>query len=257
VPARARILLVEDALDHAVIAREALEQHGFDIDWVQTVPEGTRRLATHDYSVVLCDYITGRVPDAAQQARELLDVAGAVPVVCITAWRFSTSELSDRFAFVLNKPFVPDELLAVVATLVSLENRPYESEQVHRYFDCLSRRNWEGLGALCTENVEYRVPQAGTQEFKVVVGRANFVSMARETFAAFPDARFEVKQVAALPRGAVARYRGRWTLRSHEVASLDAAVTFSFAAGCIAGIGVRLDVEKLRTMSEVRVEPAT
>jgi ketosteroid isomerase-like protein/CheY-like chemotaxis protein len=250
VNASAKILLVEDHHDQALLVLEVLGEHGFDVEWVRTVSEGAVRLAAHPFRLVLTDYITGPAAEAAHAAHQLLDVAGAVPVVCISAWRFSTRELVDRFAFVLYKPFVPDELLAVVANLVSVEQRPHETAQVRRYFEALSRKDWDTLGTLCTDDVQYRVPQAGSNQPQVVIGRANFTAMARETFSAFPDASFEVTEVAALPRGAVARYTGRWTLPTKEVASMDAAVTFSFAAGQISNIGVRLDDQHLRAIAE-------
>jgi ketosteroid isomerase-like protein/CheY-like chemotaxis protein len=253
VSTRTKVLLIEEELEYGRLLEEGLEAHGFEIDWVRTAPEGVAKLASRAFAVVLYDYLAGRTTDAAQQAHRLLDVAGAVPVVCVSAWRFSADELVDRFACVLYKPCAMDEVLAVVGALVSLEDRPDETRQVLRYFDALTRGDWDALGALCTDDVEYRVPQGNADAYEVVVGRANFKQMARETFASFPDASFEVTEVSVLPRGAVARYTGRWTLPTKQVASVDAAVTFSFSAGRIAGIGVRLDTSDLKTILQANL----
>jgi CheY-like chemotaxis protein/ketosteroid isomerase-like protein len=247
-----KLLLIEGTPAQAQPTVELLEDHGFEVDWLRTVHEGRERLASLPYRLVLTDYLTADVAEAEPQMRQLLDAAGPVPVVCVSAWRFFRSSLTDRFAFVLYKPFVPEELLAIVGTLLTIEERPHEVAQITRYFEALTRCDWSALGALCTDDVEYRAPQASSHAAHVVVGRSNFESMAARTFASFPGARFEVVEVTPLPQGAVARYRGSWQLPDHSEAALEASVTFRFAAGQIAGIGVRLDADKVRAMTEAR-----
>jgi steroid delta-isomerase-like uncharacterized protein len=80
--------------------------------------------------------------------------------------------------------------------------RKRNEELVRRYFDAVARRDAEGMGEFCTDDVvEEQVP------LRIFRGRDDLVSGFRELFAAVPDLETTVSRVVADDRHAVVEWR--------------------------------------------------
>ncbi len=245
-----RILLVEDEPDTRTLLSELLEYYGFQVDSVATVPLALERLEHDCYQIVLTDYVTGRLCDAERDAHALLDAAAPGPAACLTGWSPVPESLIKRFAFVTRKPFGSESLLADIAQVMKSPPRPDDAEKVLRYFDALTRKDWDGLVALCSEDVAYRVTGHHPELSQEVVGRKGLKELSARAFEAYPDASFEVRELVSLPKGAVARYRGQWSSPHDKPVSFEAVVAFGFSQDYIAQISVRMDMERLNQLQQ-------
>jgi steroid delta-isomerase-like uncharacterized protein len=80
--------------------------------------------------------------------------------------------------------------------------RKRNEELIRRYFDAVARRDPEGMGECCTEDVvEEQVP------LRILRGKDELVSGYRELFAAVPDLETTVSRVVADDRHAVVEWR--------------------------------------------------
>jgi ketosteroid isomerase-like protein len=119
------------------------------------------------------------------------------------------------------------------------------SEAIGRYFEALTRKDWDALAELCTEDVEYHVPGSDPTHSRTAVGRDALRRLAASAFADFADAIFTVVEVLPLPAALVGRYRARWTSPAGAPAEIDGAVLFHFRGEAISSIGVRLDLQRV------------
>jgi CheY-like chemotaxis protein len=245
----ARILVLEDHPDTREAFAQLLEGCGYVVHAVATLAEALAALATDAYALVLADYVLDGRGDTERGMIELLDAARPMPVGCVSGWVTLPRSVLDRLAFTVSKPCEAEQLLAHVAAVASGGASPEVAAVVERYFAALSTKRWDVLAELCTDDVHYHLPGDDPELGRIVVGRAPFRAFAERTFERFPDASFDLLDVAALPRGAVARYRGAWRAATGELATLDGAVAFAFDRLQIAEIGVRLDVAKLRDVA--------
>lgn len=241
------VLVVEDDEDLGAAVDELLTDAGFAVSLVRQVRDAERLLHTAAFSLVLTDYLPGAAEPSALQASMLLDAASDIPVGCLTAWNAIPPELRTRFAFTLLKPFPPEELLAQVGTFAAAQvPDAARASVIAAYFDGLGAHDWTAVAALCSETVSYHLP--GTDVLsRTIRGREAFRAHAAEVFRSFPEARFNVRAISWLPRGAVASYDGRWSMPGDQSGAASGAVYFQFSGTEISAIGVRTDIGKLRS----------
>jgi DNA-binding response OmpR family regulator len=126
------ILLVEDSPDNANMVIRLLQSAGFDVHHALRGLEGARMARENRPSLILMDFnlpdIDGRT--LALQLKKQLGGDAAPPIVALTA-RTGEREmrLAAHFGCVafVGKPFVPEELLKLVRSLVqTLKSEPSE-----------------------------------------------------------------------------------------------------------------------------------
>jgi CheY-like chemotaxis protein/ketosteroid isomerase-like protein len=241
------VLVVEDDEDLGAALEELLSDAGFAVRLVRNVPDAERLLQTTAFSLVLTDYLLGSAEYARSQASVLLEAASDLPVGCLTAWDAIPPEVRTRFVFTLLKPFPPEELLAEVGKLAAVQVPDVaRASVIARYFEALGAHDWAGLSTLCSERVRYHLP--GTDVLsRTIEGRDAFRAHAAEVFKSFPAARFDVKRISWLPRGAVASYDGRWSTPDGRIGAASGAVYFQFNGTEISAIGVRTDLGQVRS----------
>ena len=245
------MLCIEGDDDLRSALAEFVQELGFDAMTVSSAAEAFPLLEQLDFAVVLCDFRHGGSMDASwTAAEEIRRYAAPVPVGIATGWPLRTDEWRERgFAFLLRKPFDPEELFTHLGHAAGpFPVVDHQAQVIRGYFDALSRNDWDALAALCTEDVRYHLPGTQPRYCTTVSGREKFRDFSAETFESFADATFTVDSIVGLPWGAVARYVARWTAGGQKK-ELPGAVVFRFDGPLISEIGVRLDVRKLSAPS--------
>ena len=158
------------------------------------------------------------------------------------AWGTGVPSVSAFLSFVA---FLAMKLLAAVAAHATAPSLSAPQRRVlEQYFVALEQSEWAGLGALCTDDVEYHLPGDDPMLSRTVSGRGAFVAFAEETFRVFREPRFELQELISLPTGALARYQASWDAGGQR-ASAPGAVVFELRGEAIARIGIRVDVQAI------------
>jgi CheY-like chemotaxis protein len=128
------LLLLEDDPDVAITIAELLEERGFLVTVAADAAAALEALETGAFSLVLADFLIGKLADSEATALRVLDAAGPTPVGAVTAWNIPET-LVGRYAFIRQKPFAIEEFLATVAyfTVPQLE-REAVMAVTKRYF---------------------------------------------------------------------------------------------------------------------------
>ena len=119
VPARHRLLVVEDNEINRRLSVEILERRGYVVDPARTGLEAIERVSQVGYAVVLMDCQMPELDgyDAASRIRTLQEEGPRVPIVAVTAHALGAERercLASGMDDFLAKPFFPDQLIAVV-----------------------------------------------------------------------------------------------------------------------------------------------
>ena len=239
-----RLLLVDDDADNREVLRELLELAGFEVLTARSAEQAIDQLHQHDVQLVLTDYQLTPGGNPFRELERLRETAAPAPMGIVTGWRVDPGDMSRVGAsFVVEKPYSGDELLGLVGSkLNGLTVEPEQQDLVRRYFQALSRRDWDGFVALCTEDVVYHLPGNDKQFSTTVIGRSALRAFTEKTFESYPGARFVVTSIIAVPNGAVGRYEGSFDGLGKP---LTGAVVFHFRDGLIKEIGVRLRIKEL------------
>lgn len=126
------ILVVDDSRDNALLMKELLESHGYDVEVAFSAAEAERQIATQPPDLILLDVI---MPGKSgyELCRELKEnrETRLIPVVMITGLTDRENKIrgieagADEF---LNKPIFPEELFARVRSLLRLKEFTDELE---------------------------------------------------------------------------------------------------------------------------------
>jgi DNA-binding NarL/FixJ family response regulator len=247
------ILIIENHRDTREALTELFREEQFAVVADATLERGLRRLERETPHLVLVD--CGRQRDFAHGTsaaiRNFALRAHPAPIGLLATWPLTTQLIDSAGAsFSFQKPFNLEVLVATVASVLSSEfprGAHTEADLAHQYFEALSAKDWDRLGGLCADDVEYHLP-APNQYGQSVRGREAFLAFSRQVFSAFPDARFNNVRVAQLPLGWAARYDGEWTSPDGQRQHLPGGVVFRTSHGRLSCIGVRLNAERLAQM---------
>jgi len=115
---KARVLIVEDEIIVALFLEDILAEHGYVVAGVASrLEEGLARAETPDFAVAVLDvHLNGR------DVFPLADRLAALDLPFVFATGYGARGIPERHAGrpVLQKPFLPDELVKTLAGLVSL-----------------------------------------------------------------------------------------------------------------------------------------
>jgi len=241
-----RLLIVEDDGDSASMLAMLLESGGYAVTVVHEISEARRAMEHSAFDLVIADLVVHHLPidDCWADVDTLVELARPARVGILTGWKVSDGDLAKHdLAFILTKPSRRDELFAALAASLSLAEVSEDlATRIHAYFSALEQGSYGTLGALCTEDVLYRVPGSDPRFANEIRGRAPFVAFAEKTFQGFSEPHFQVRSVRPLPAGAVVEYAGTWS-SDGETRSMPGAVMFECRDGEFCRIDVRLPVE--------------
>jgi CheY-like chemotaxis protein len=251
-PAEVSILVVEDDADIREILEILLGEEGYTGTFASSLDEALARIDSARYDLIVSDLLARQPTDPLSSVERLRERAAPTPVGLITGWKLAEEEVKRRgFAFLLRKPFGLDDLLAHIAAGIHTqlsEEQQHLAKVARHYFAALGARDWDGLCALCADDVTYELP--GVSSFAAEVrGKQAFRAFTEATFAQFPDAYFDDVRIYSLPKGLAARYEGHWVTPSGAERQ-SGAVIFHFAGDHIAQIGVRLNEAYLQARVE-------
>jgi DNA-binding response OmpR family regulator len=177
--AKARILVVDDEYGVRSGIRQILELEGYDVDDAGTGAEALALLGNSDYDVALLDY---RLPDIdGLSILQTIKVTGLQVMTCmITAYaNIDTAIAATRQGvdFFLPKPFLPDDLIGVVETLV-------RHKQVRNDADRLRKEHEASLLALAEEKTQTHSLVSAMRDAVLVVNGAGYVMLANRAMTA-------------------------------------------------------------------------
>jgi signal transduction histidine kinase len=177
--AKARILVVDDEYGVRSGIRQILEIEGYDVDDAGTGAEALALLGNSDYDVALLDY---RLPDIdGLSILQTIKVTGLQVMTCmITAYaNIDTAIAATRQGvdFFLPKPFLPDDLIGVVETLV-------RHKQVRNDADRLRKEHEASLLALAEEKTQTHSLVSSMRDAVLVVNGAGYVMLANRAMTA-------------------------------------------------------------------------
>lgn len=246
---RGQLLVVEDDRDSLEMVCMLLETSGFVAIGVGTPAAAAAELARRAFDLVLADFLldTRDADESWRVVDDLVRRAHPTPVGLLTAWRVARAELGAHgLAFALAKPCSSEQLLAELGRV--LDPAPLSEHlqaRLRSYFARIERGDHEGVAALCTEDVRYHLPHSDPRFGTTVEGRAAFRDFTAATFQAFREPRFELRELRAMPRGAVVHYTGSWAGPDGQRQELAGAVLFGLRGDQICEIGIRLDLARL------------
>lgn len=244
-----RVLLLEDDRDSLEILQLLLEGGGYEIQAVAGTRAAREALERSAFDLVLADLLvdTTEITRAWRAIEELVALARPAPVGIVTAWPVAESEIAEHgVAFALAKPCPLAVMFAQLAEVLRMPALTAAQIGVlHGYFRALQDGDYDALGALCTEDVIYELPNPDPRFASTVQGRDAFLRFTAATFGAFREPHFELGKIRALPNGAVVDYIGSWRDADGK-RSMPGAVMFGLAGDRIAHIGVRVDPLALR-----------
>jgi CheY-like chemotaxis protein len=249
-----RLLVADDDPDLLDTLRFLFEDVGYGIMTAASLAETLECIETGMYSLIVTDLFTHTTAptDDVRHLAILCTAAYPTPVVLASAWNLTTEEvLSAGFAAFVAKPFAIEDLLSTVAGIL---RQPFTASQrqqktvLRTFLDCLSTGMWEQAMDCCADDVTYVPPLSLTAHpHEPVIGKSSYHRYIEETARAFPRFRCTDLRVFALPRGLSARFTANWGVSDEVAMSAGLVVEFAAADNCIRQIGVRLNIERLRT----------
>jgi ketosteroid isomerase-like protein/CheY-like chemotaxis protein len=244
-PDNPRILVIDDDVDILKSIEWLLEDAEYLPTLARTLEAGRYILDTTGCHCVVMDLFGHDLAQSIPLAKEVRQQAFPTPVGIMTAHHIPPEQDELReFAFVLAKPFQIDEFLSLIAASL---NTPLTAEQhaqaiiVHQYFAALSNRDWDGVAALCTDDVVFASP-GETPLSTHITGKAAFRQYTEQTLEAFPEAVFTTMHIYPTPTGLAARYQASWQPpQSTQRHAFSGGILLRFRGEQIMQIGVRLN----------------
>ena len=244
------MLLIDRDGDTRDLLHSLFAHHGFDAIAAGSYDEAHRCAEVGAFDLVITGFIVDSVDPRAcwneldrirDLARCRIGILSGFPIHAVQAEEH-------RIAFALVKPCTALELLAEVSAALQFPPlSPARAEVVTTYFDALQGGAYQGLAELCTDDIVYHLPRAQAPMPERVVGKAELVALAEQTFRTFRDPIFQIEDVRPLPDGALVRYQSTWRDPDDNARSLAGAVLFEFAHDKIREVGVRCDLSQIPT----------
>jgi CheY-like chemotaxis protein len=243
-----QLLIVEDDADSREMLALLLESYGFGVAVADRNKLARSEIECTGFDLVIADLMVDSMDPAVswRDLDELVALARPSPIGLLTSWPIRPEQIDEHhLAFAAAKPCTSETLLSLVGRTLALPPlAPAEEQAIRSYFTHLENRAFDALAAACTHDVVYRMPSGGT----TIVGREAFRAFSIATFDQYRDVKFELHEIRPLPRGAIARYTGRWRDGDKQL-TMTASVLFVLADLQIAEIGVRIDLARAQELA--------
>ncbi len=177
--APARILVVDDEYGVRSAVQQILELEGYEAESAGTGEEALALLAASDFDIALLDY---RLPDTDGLAlhKEMAATGKPLMTCMITAYADIDLACAATFQgidFFLPKPFMPDDLLSVIETLVKRRNARAEQERLRLEHEA-------SLLALAEEKTQTHSLISSLRDAVLVVNQTGDVVLANQAMTA-------------------------------------------------------------------------
>ena len=242
----AHILLLESDAALQSLFEEVLVAEGYQVSVVASLEEGLAWVETQSCALILADLFVGRYPAGSfLPAHTLRRRVQPTPVGLLMTAPVSTEEAQRAgFAFMLAMPFNLENLLSLVAVAL---HQPLTAEQerqadvVRRYMEAQTAQNWEGLLALCTNDVRYYPPPAsmGTPPRRLQ-GQSALRAYVEAAAQHAHQVSFADLRLSARPKGLVAQYTSQWLASDGYWQQRDVRLLFRFVGESIDQVGVQV-----------------
>lgn len=245
-----RVLLIDRDGDTRDLLKSLFAHHGFEAVAAASYDEAHRCAEVGAFELVITGFIVDTVdPRACWSQLDRIQELVRCRIGILSGFPIHAAEATEhRVTFALVKPCAALELLADVSAALRLP--PLSSartEVVSTYFEALQGGAYQELAELCTDDIVYHLPRAQSPMAERVVGKAELVALAEQTFRTFRDPIFQIEDVRPLPDGALVRYLSTWRDPDDNARSLAGAVLFEFAHDKIREVGVRCDLSQIPT----------
>ena len=250
-PSPPRLLVVEHDAGIRDLLAAFLTAEGYAVSLATSPAEAYALLDEHTFHLVLTDLFSTTPQDRFAFVAALRATAFPTPVGVLTGWNAAEEASAQHsLAFLVRKPFDIEDLLASIAACLNMPLSPEEEHQAHLLRTFLERAcaaEWDGVAALCTEDVIYSLP-GNSPLSRTVSGKAAFCAYIQAGLSHFPGLRLKEVLVYRRPHGMAARYSMRWDAGDGSPQHLTAAILVEFAGGHIRRIGARTNDERLTTL---------
>jgi len=227
-----------------------LQNGGYNVVAAETSARAERTLEKGGFDLVLADLMLEELNVDASWTTidQFVDLARPAPVGLLTAWPVKPDDGPRHdLAFVLRKPCSRIQLFEQLASTLMLPGLDATQEdRLRAYFRCIEQGAYDEVGALCTEDVVYRLPGTDPRFAREIRGRREFVAFTAQTFQAFQSPHFELGAMRPLPKGALVEYIGRWQSADGMTSEMPGAVMFEFRDNLFSRIQVRVDTDELK-----------
>lgn len=230
------LLVVEDDPEVLTLVRYILEDSGYGVTSVTSLPESQKALEKHLFHFILTDLF--RQPEQhnpLQSIQPLIDQATPIPIGVITAWQVPEDDPAlANLAFLLHKPFELEDLLGKVdAALHPTIRSVRQIALAEEFFHALNARDWPRLGRLCTPDIQ-AAPSVAVSGIRV--GLPSYLTYLEQRWSLLPDNTIE--EIHLFPRqdGVAARYLIHWQSSNGRKHRAAGSIRFRFHHGRISHI---------------------
>lgn len=230
-----RLLVVEDDADLLSIVQEVLEQDGYGVTPIASLPNSLVALEEQRFQFVLTDlfYQPGR--PLLQSIHPLMVQAAPTPVGVMTAWLVPEADLElEDLSFLVPMPFDLDDLLGHLDAEFHPTIRTIRQTQlVEQFYLDLNARDWRHLARLCAPNLRVTTPVVDSN---ASIGLCSYLAVLERRFSLLPGSTFEEVQVFPRQDGAAARFLAHWQSRGGKEQRAAGSMRFHFQHGRIVQI---------------------
>ncbi len=249
-PGSPHILVVEHDQSVAELLFAFLKGEGYELSLASSPEQALERMNEQTFHLVLTDLFAAPPRRSFAQVRRLLRHSLLTPVGLMTGWQVSLEAARRQgFAFLLQKPFDLDLLLAEIETCLHQTLTPQQEQQFHaieRFMEAMKTRNRETLRQLITEDITYYPPLRTLASRAIRVrGLAAIIAYVQESQTRYQDVSFDEVLFYPRPKGWAMRYSSHWTIPDGTRHNLAGVLLFHFRGEQIHRIGIQWNDQRL------------
>jgi CheY-like chemotaxis protein len=247
-----RILIAEHDQSVADLLQAFLKGEGYQPSLAPSLESALECLDEQVFHVVLTDLFVDNPRRPFSRVRRLLQRSPPTPVGLMTGWQITPEEAERQgFAFLLQKPFDLDRMLAEIAAVLHPALTPEQERQlqaVERCIEALKVGNLERLGQLLAEDLTYYPPEGVPAKPRRVKGSTAMLAYIQEAYRRYQHVNFDEFLFYPRPKGWAVRFRSRWPAPGGSRQSLTGALLFHFQGEQIHQVGIRWNSERLQAL---------
>jgi len=248
-----RILVVERDQGIVDLLFAFLKSEGYEPSLASSPEQALERMNEQTFHLVLTDLFAETPRRSFAQVRRLLQHSLLTPVGLMTGWQISPEAARRQgFAFLLEKPFDLDLLLAEIDACLHQTLTPQQERQFHimeRFMEAVKTRNREALRQLLTEDITYYPPLRTLAAKAIRVrGIAALIAYLQESQTRYQDVSFDEVLFYPRPKGWAMRYSSHWPTPDGTRQNLIGVLLFHFRGEQIHRIGIQWNDRRLHRL---------
>lgn len=252
-PGLPRILVVEHDQSISELLFAFLKGEGYELSLASSPEQALERMNEQTFHLVLTDLFAETPKRSFSRVRRLRQHSLLTPVGLMTGWQIAPEAARRQgFAFLLQKPFDLDLLLAEIDACLRQPLTPEQERQLHtleRFMEALKTRNSEGLRQVLTEDSTYYPPlRKLASHASRVRGQAALIAYLQESQTRYQDVTFDEFLFYPRPKGWAMRYSSHWAIPGGLRQNLAGALLFHFRGEQIHRIGIQWNDQRLHVL---------